>query len=97
MRCPFKPVCNEAVCSTYSYARHACADGGGEYIAVGTYELNTTDLCSCAGGTFVITAVFSDDSEGEYFGDSAATTNITVLPGCPPVEPLRFVPLAEHA
>lgn len=77
---------------------HACADINGGNTAVGTYELNTIDLCNCTGGTFVITAVFADDTgaDGEYFGDSAGTTNITVLPKCPLVRPGSFCPSAWH-
>ena len=80
---------------------HACAainiDINGENTAFGTYELDTADLCNCTGGTFTITAVFSDDSEGEFFGNSAGTTNVTVLPNCPPVRPDAFCPFGGHA
>ena len=68
----------------------ACAAVDGDNTAVGTYLLNTTDLSSCLGGTFVITAVFSDDSE--FFGDSAGNTTITVLPNCPLVRPPHIAP-----
>jgi hypothetical protein len=64
---------------------HACAVIDGDNTANGTYELNTTDLSGCAGGTFVVTAVFMDSSE--LFGNSAGTTTIVVQPNCPPVRP----------
>ena len=69
----------------------ACAALDGNNTAVGSYELNTTDLCGCAGGTFVISAVFTDQSE--FFGDSTGTVTIVVQPNCPPVRPCAPLPL----
>ena len=77
-------------------SRRACAGIDGGNTVFGTYVLNTTDLTGCGGGTFVITAVFSDENPGEFFGDSAGTTTITVLPNCP-VRPCASCPVAQHA
>lgn len=77
--------------------RRACAGIDGGNTVAGVYELNTTDLTGCSGGSFVITAVFSDENPGEVFGDSAGTTTITVRPYCPPVRPCASCPVVQHA
>jgi hypothetical protein len=81
--------------ATLTRVTHACADVNGDIAATGTYELNTTDLSGCAGGTFVISAVFSDIIE--WFGDSTGTATLVVQPTCPPVRPcmLRFFQTAS--
>ena len=86
------------LCTQHDLIRavHACTDIDGDNTATGTYELNTTELSGCTGGTFVISAVFYDSSE--LIGDSTGTVTLIVQPNCPPVRPCDRHPLcSRHA